>query len=380
MPVLTQNKRIAVLFGIEKARGDEVWTVAFKELELLLENLNVTVADVFSQKRNRPDPTTYIGSGKAEEIGLIAKEMGADLLVCVDDLGPGQRLDLHELTELEIWDWPLVIMKIFESRAYTAEAKLQVELAKARYELPQLRGFGAQMSRTGGGIGTRGPGETEFERHRRKLERRVKEIQKKLNEVRKRRQGQRKRRQKAGLPTVALVGYTNSGKTTLLSRLSGDRGIVGEDRLFATLDPSVRRVRLPQGRMVLFSDTVGFIRRLPPDLVAAFRATLEEVAGADLLLLLLDVGDGRLNETLETVEGTLEAIDASSVPVIIGLNKIDCAEPEQVSHQVDRLKNRGDLVVPLSARSGWGEEELLSLVEKLLFSVREGGKGTCSKA
>lgn len=380
MLVLPYERREAVVFGIERPSDDEGWSSAVGELKLLLENLDVDVIEASSQKRARPDPMTFIGSGKAEEIGVIAREMGATLLVCTDDLGPGQRAELQELTKLEVWDWPLVIMKIFEARAHTAEAKLQVELARARYELPQLRGFGSQMSRTGGGIGTRGPGETEFERHRRKLERRVKEIQRRLEQVRQRREGQRKRRRRAGLPTVALVGYTNSGKTTLLRRLSHDASLIGEDRLFATLDPSVRRVRLPRGQTVLFSDTVGFVRRLPPDLVAAFRATLEEVAGADLLLLLLDVDDGRLQETLETVESTLKAIDAATVPSIIVLNKVDKVEAALVEHQVTRLRNRGDRVVPLSAKEGWGQKELLHLVEELLFPKTEGESETCSEA
>ena len=236
------------------------------------------------------------------------------------------------------------------------------------------------MSRTGGGIGTRGPGETEFEKHRRELERRVKEIQRKLDEVRKRREGQRKRRRRAGLFTVALVGYTNSGKTTLLQRLSHDAGLVGQDRLFATLDPSVRRVRLPLGETVLVSDTVGFIRRLPPGLVAAFRATLEEVAGADLLLIVLDVSDERLNDTLETVESTLEAIEAASVPVVIALNKIDKAEASSVERHLVRLRGRGDRVVPLSAKEGWGQDELLQFLERALFPEKEGEGGTCSEA
>lgn len=374
------HRRQAAVFGLQKPGDDDSWHLAVEELRLLLDNLDIDVLNVFSQRRVRPDATTFIGSGKAEEIGLAALEMGATLLVCVDDLGPGQRVELQKLMKLEVWDWPLVIMKIFDSRAHTAEAKLQVELARARYELPQLRGFGAQMSRTGGGIGTRGPGETEFEKHRRKLERRVKEIQRKLDEVRKRRESQRKRRRRVGLFTVALVGYTNSGKTTLLQRLSHDAGLVGQDRLFATLDPSVRRVRLPLGETVLVSDTVGFIRRLPPGLVAAFRATLEEVAGADLLLVVLDVSDERLNDTLETVESTLEAIEAASVPVVIALNKVDKAEASSVERHLMRLRGRGDQVVPLSAKEGWGQDELLRLLERVLFPEREGEGGTCSEA
>ncbi len=340
------------------------------ELVLLLENLGIEVVGEVFQKREKADPGTYLGSGKILEMSSNLKGINVSLLVCNAPLTPGQMTDIGKLTGTEVWDWPLVIMRIFEARAHTAEAKLQVELARARYELPHLRGFGHQMSRTGGGIGTRGPGETEFERHRRKLERRVREITRKLKAIRKRRSDQRKRRQKAGFRTVALVGYTNSGKTTLLRSLSGDHDLIGENRLFATLDTFVRRVRLPRGETALFSDTVGFIRHLPPELVAAFRATLEEVTEADLLILVVDASSPAIRETLETVEQTLGEIGAARTPRIIALNKMDLTDPGIIDLHMTRLKNRGDLATPVCALDGQGIERLLEHVEALLGEMR----------
>lgn len=367
--ITEKNRRKALIFGIITPDTDFQETLC-DELVLLLENLNIQVVGEIFQKREKPDPGTYVGSGKLTEITQIMESTGANLLVCDSPLSPGQTADIATRSKTEIWDWPLVIMKIFQARAHTAEAKLQVELARARYELPHLRGFGFQMSRTGGGIGTRGPGETEFERHRRKLERRVREISKKLEIIRNRRSAQRKRRKRAGLSTVALVGYTNSGKTTLLQTLSGDLTLSGENRLFATLDTSVRRVSLPGGSFVLVSDTVGFIRNLPHDLVAAFRATLEEVTEADLLILVLDISTHDIGKSLDTVEETLVAIGAERIPRLIALNKVDRVEPSVVEYHLTRLKNRGDLATPVCALDGQGIPLLLKHVEDLLTEMK----------
>jgi len=268
-------------------------------------------------------------------------------------------LNLKKRTGLEIQDRPGVIVTIFQARAHTAEAKLQVELARCRYEVPLLKGLGQQMSRTGGGIGTRGPGETEFERHRRKLERRIRDIDKKLQVVRQRREYQRKRRSRSGFPTVALVGYTNSGKSTLLRTLSGDGSILGRDQLFSTLDTAVRRVTLPGGREILMADTVGFIRKLPPALVAAFRATLEEVASADLVLLVLEVASPDVTETLQTVQQMLFDIGAGTVPRILVLNKVDLVDSVFLERIQERLVGAGETVVSVSALRGDGLDVLL---------------------
>ena len=281
--------------GVVRAGSDDT-ELSLDELVMLLENLRIPTVARVVQNRVVPDPASFIGSGKAEEIKDFAAKTGATLLVVDDFLSPTQKSNLQKITSLQVWDRAFVIMKIFENRAHTAEAKLQVELAQYRYEIPSLKGLGHQMSRTGGGIGTRGPGETEFERHRRKLERRIKGITERLEEVRKRRRERRDKRRRDGVPLVALVGYTNSGKSTLLKALSKDETIISANQLFSTLDTVVRRVSYRDGGGFLLSDTVGFIRKLPPELVAAFRATLEEVSGAALLLLASAVNLSLLNQ------------------------------------------------------------------------------------
>lgn len=318
------------------------------------------------QKRAAPDPATLIGSGKAEELREFCRARNAGYLVFNEALSSVQKNNLEKITGVRIWDRPFVIMKIFERRAHTSEAKLQVELALTHYEIPHLKGLGLQMSRTGGGIGTRGPGETEFERHRRKLERRVREISKRLENVRKQRRLVRDRRKKMGISTVSLVGYTNSGKSTLLRVLSGDDSILAENRLFSTLDTAVRRIGLSGGGSVLFSDTVGFIRKLPPSLVAAFRATLEEISAAELLLLVLDVGATDAWETYEVIVDTLEDIECLDVPRVVVLNKEDLIPAGEAGALLLRFKAAGENAVLVSALEGKGLKELLDLVEREL--------------
>ncbi len=264
---------------------------------------------------------------------------------------------------MTVWDRAFVIMKIFESRAHTAEAKLQVELAQYRYEIPSLKGLGHQMSRTGGGIGTRGPGETEFERHRRKLERRMKSITSRLEEVKERRRDRRERRRKDGAFTAALVGYTNSGKSTLLRSLSKDSGILTANQLFSTLDTVVRKISFRDGGSFLLSDTVGFIRKLPPELVAAFRATLEEVSEADLLLLVIDSADKDPVGNMEIVLETLKELKADDLPRIVVLNKIDKTESEAEFIAME-LRARGEDAIKVCALTGEGFGELLERVKR----------------
>lgn len=300
----------------------------------------------------------------------MARSLNAGVLVFDDALTPGQVFNLKKRTGLDILDRPGVIVTIFQARAHTAEAKLQVELARCRYEIPHLKGLGQQMSRTGGGIGTRGPGETEFERHRRKLERRIRDIDKKLQVVRQRREYQRRRRSRAGFPTVALVGYTNSGKSTLLRTLSGDTSIFAADQLFSTLDTAVRRVFLPDKREILMADTVGFVRKLPPALVAAFRATLEEVSTADLVLLVQEAASPDVTETLAAVQQTLFDIGAGAVPRIVLLNKTDLVDPVFLGRMQERLSGMGETVIPVSALRGDGLDVLLHRISLCLGGKR----------
>jgi GTP-binding protein HflX len=341
-------------------------TLLLEELSLLLGSLGISVVGSAVQKRPAPDPATLVGRGKAEELGVFCRARGGGYLVFNEALSPVQKSNLEKMTGLKIWDRPFVIMKIFERRAYTAEAKLQVELALIRYEIPHLKGLGLQMSRAGAGIGTRGPGETEFERHRRKLKRREREISKKLENVRQQRRLVRDRRKKMGIPTVSLVGYTNSGKSTLLRALSGDESILVEDRLFSTLSTSVRRVGLPGGGAALFSDTVGFVRSLPPDLVAAFRATLEEIAEAALLLLVLDAGEEDAPATYDVIVRTLEDIGCLDIPRVVVLNKEDLVSERELNALSLYLRAAGEETVVLSALEARGLDALLDAVEREL--------------
>lgn len=346
--------------------GDDDTDASLDELVLLLKNLSVPVSARVRQRRDTPDPASFIGSGKAQEIKDFASKEGATLLVVDDFLTPTQKSNLQKLTSLEVWDRAFVIMKIFEKRAHTAEAKLQVELAQYRYEIPSLKGLGHQMSRTGGGIGTRGPGETEFERHRRKLERRIKYIVQKLDEIRKRRKERRDRRKRNVVPMVALVGYTNSGKSTMLKTLSKDETILSADRLFSTLDTVIRRVGFHDGGSFLLSDTVGFMRKLPLELIAAFRATLEEVSEADLLLLVLDSSDADPVGSYNIVLETLKELDADMLPRITVLNKIDMAGDSAAFTGLE-LRAKGEKTVNTCALTGEGLGTLLDEIKSQLM-------------
>ncbi|MEG1603032.1 MAG: GTPase HflX [Cloacibacillus sp.] len=357
----------AVIAAVDCGRQDDV-TESLDELVMLLENISVPTAARIVQRRQTPDPSSFFGAGKAEEIKEYAEPNEITHLVVDDFLSPTQKSNLQKMTGLAVWDRAFVIMKIFESRANTAEAKLQVELAQYRYEIPSLKGLGHQMSRTGGGIGTRGPGETEFERHRRKLDRRIKSIEARLADVRRRREERRSRRKRDGAQMAALVGYTNSGKSTLLKALSKDSAIVAKDQLFSTLDTVVRKIGYRDGSgSFLLSDTVGFIRKLPPELIAAFRATLEEAAGADLLLLVLDSADKEPGETLEIVLETLRELGAAELPRVVVLNKIDKSK-EAAEFTAAELRARGERVVLTCAIDGRGFDELLCEVKKILES------------
>ena len=374
-------RRKAVLVALELPGQEFSPAVLLEELSLLLGNLGIETGGTVVQRRPQPDPSFLVGKGKAEEIGDFCAAVGATLLVCNECLAPGQRSSLQQVTGVEVWDRPFVIMKIFEKRARTSEAKLQVEMALCRYEIPHLKGLGAQMSRLGGGIGTRGPGETEFERHRRKLERRVRDMGKKLEELRKKRVLQRARRQKMNIPVVSLVGYTNSGKSSLLRALSGDESLVAENRLFSTLDTFMRKIRLPSGKDILLSDTVGFIRDLPPGLVAAFRATLEEIVSSLFLVIVLDASATDLWEVRGVVEKTLDEIGAEAIPRLFALNKVDLLDGDVLGALVDRFQSAGDRAVPISALRNTGLPDLLRTMDEFLLNKErfqkqreEGGK------
>jgi GTP-binding protein HflX len=364
--MMNMHERKAVLAGLELPDQPFSSSVLLEELELLLGNLGIYSAGTVIQRRARPDPAFLLGKGKAEEIALFCKTVGATLLVCNESLSPGQKSNLQKISGVEVWDRPFVIMKIFELRANSSEAKMQVEMALCKYEIPHLKGLGAQMSRLGGGIGTRGPGETEFERHRRKLERRVRDIARKLAVLKRKRTLQRDRRKKMNLPVVSLVGYTNSGKSSLLRALSRDFSLVAENRLFSTLDTFMRKVSLPSGRDILLSDTVGFIRDLPPGLVAAFRTTLEEIVSSSFLVFVLDVAAPDFQEVREVVEKTVQEIGGGEIPRFFALNKCDLLGEEEQRTAELKFREKGEAAVSVSALCGTGMSDLLSTLDAFL--------------
>lgn len=309
------------------------------------------------QERPTPDPKTFIGSGKVQRLAAAAAEADIDIVIFDNELTPAQLRSLEEKLERKVVDRTQLILDIFAKRAKTREGKWQVELAQLKYLLPRLVGSSAALSRLGGGIGTRGPGETKLESDRRRIRVRIQAIQKEIDQVRQRRSQLRERRQKQSVPTVALVGYTNAGKTTLFNGLT-DASAVASDALFVTLDPLVRQVRLPDNRELLVSDTVGFIDRLPHALVAAFRATLEEVAEADLALHVIDASSPDREKQIAAVRRVLEEVGASQVPVVDVYNKIDVLSGEETR----RLQLADPAAVLISARSGEGVQELLQVV------------------
>ena len=340
------------------------------ELALLLENLDLKVVEKIVQRRESEDPSTYIGKGKAEELKNTAKGLDCQLIVFDAALTPVQFKNLKEKTGCSIWDRPWVIMEVFRRRARSSEAKLQVELARCRYEIPHLKGLGLQMSRTGAGIATRGPGETEFERHRRKVERRIRDIELKLRGIRERRENQRKRRSRSGIPLFSLVGYTNAGKSTLFHALSKDPRIRMEDQLFTTLDTTVRSFNLPLSGPALLTDTVGFLRNLPPGLIAAFRATLEEVLEADALIWVVDATTSESETMLSSVESALRELGAWEIPRIVALNKIDSLQPQQIGGLTQKFRQLEETVVPISAKTAQGLPDLVRELDRLVTGMR----------
>jgi len=361
--------------GVQLKRQRGGWGVrdSLAELSQLAWTAGLEVVGQTWQRLDRFNPATLVGVGKVEELVALCGDLKCDLLIFDDELSPRQLRNLERaLGEgVRVLDRTALILDIFAQHAHTREGQLQVELAQYEYRLPRLtrawthlaRQTGGGAARAGaGGVGLRGPGETQLEVDRREIGRRIAHLKRELEAVRRHRQLHRRQRRRAAMPVVAIVGYTNAGKSTLLNALSG-AGVPAEDKLFATLDPTTRRVTLPGGREVLFSDTVGFIQKLPTDLVAAFRATLEEIAEADVILHVVDVTHPNVRQQNETVMRTLADLGVVDRPVIAALNKIDLLPAP------DTLEERlGDLVdsVPISAREGLGLLGLLGRIEAVL--------------
>lgn len=367
----------AFLVGVELREEPALLPLedSLAELALLADTADLEIVGETSQKLDKPNPETYIGSGKVEELKILVEETLTDVVIFDTELSPRHQRELEEKfgTNVRILDRTALILDIFARHADTREGILQVELAYYEYRLPRLtrawthlaRQAGGGGGRTGatGGVGLRGPGETQLEVDRREIHRRITHLKEELEKVRAHRHRYREQRRRSNVPTVALVGYTNAGKSTLLNHLS-HAGVYVANQLFATLDPTTRRVELPAGHTALFTDTVGFIQKLPTMLVAAFRATLEEINEADLLLHVLDVTHPNALEQWRSVQETLVDIGAQDIPMVTALNKIDrLSSPEEISTAITNLTP----TIPISALTGKGLDDLLRLIEGQLF-------------
>ncbi len=337
------------------------------EFRDLVTSAGATVAAELLQRRPHPDPATLIGSGKVEEIAAVAASAGADLVLFDHDLTPTQLRNLGDALPCRVLDRTQLILDIFARHARTREGQLQVELAQLEYLLPRLTGRGKSMSQLGGGIGTRGPGETQLETDRRRIQRRIDQLKRDLEAVRRVRREQRKRREADPVPTVALVGYTNAGKSTLFNALTGAQ-VLSSARMFATLDPKLKPIELPSRRRALVSDTVGFIRNLPHTLVTSFRATLEEVEQAEVLVHVRDAASTYGEEQKAQVERVLGELESLSKPRIEVLNKIDLLPAGEREALLSRSSPKGESVVALSAIQGEGLDALLAAIDAALCS------------
>ena len=354
----------AVLVGLNAdcfTREQTATDQTLEELEALLETAGGFCTGKMLQNRHAPDAHSFIGEGKALEVKMLVEATASTMVVFDNELSPGNIRALEEIIGVTVLDRSALILDIFAQRAKTREGRLQVELAQYKYLLPRLSGMGKSLSRQGGGIGTRGPGETRLESDRRHIRERISRLQTELEQVRQVRGVQRQRRMKNSVPVVAIVGYTNAGKSTLLNRLT-DAGIPANNRLFDTLDTTSRQLRVSDNLEVVLSDTVGFIAKLPHHLVEAFRATLEELEYADLLLHVIDAADPERQEHIAVVEKLISQLAKPGTPVLQCYNKADLTSPEEIPV--------GEDVVAISAKQGYGMDKLLQAVEKALDNGR----------
>ncbi|MDN0197551.1 GTPase HflX [Streptomyces sp. S.PNR 29] len=335
------------------------------ELAALAETAGALVLDGVIQRRDKPDAATYIGSGKAEELRDIVLETGADTVICDGELSPGQLIHLEDVVKVKVIDRTALILDIFAQHAKSREGKAQVALAQMQYMLPRLRGWGQSLSRQmgggRGGLATRGPGETKIETDRRRIREKMAKMRRQIADMKAGRDIQRQERKRHKVPSVAIAGYTNAGKSSLLNRLTG-AGVLVENALFATLDPTVRRAETPSGRLYTLADTVGFVRHLPHHLVEAFRSTMEEVGDSDLILHVVDGSHPAPEEQLAAVREVIRDVGATDVPEIVVINKADLADP-LVLQRLLRVEKRS---IAVSARTGQGIEELLALIDNEL--------------
>ncbi|GAC1543000.1 MAG: GTPase HflX [Herpetosiphon sp.] len=371
----TKTRERALLVGAEIYQDHSLWTAkdSLEELARLAETAGLDVIDTVAQKLSRPFPKHYIGPGKVQEVRDLKSSLNYDVVVFDDELTGSQTRNLEEDLQTRVIDRTQLILDIFAQHAATREGRLQVELAQHQYLLPRLRGQWGHLSRQtaasvgGGAIGVRGPGETQLETDRRLVGRRIAFLKAQLEEVRNHRERYRERRRQSGIPVVSLVGYTNAGKSTLLNALSG-AAVKAENQLFATLDPTTRQVTLPGGKTILLTDTVGFIQRLPTQLVAAFRATLEEIAEANLLLHVVDMTHANAEEQSDTVLETLADLNLDDTSILTVLNKVDLLPgvTYEENKQLPLTMNLPDDHIPVSAEQGWGLTRLKERIEATL--------------
>lgn len=366
---IEEIKEKVILVGVSFHEGDDTED-SMTELAELVETAGAEVVGMTVQGRANIHPGTYVGSGKLQEIRQMICELQADGIVCDDELSPAQLRNMEKELHCKVMDRTLVILDIFAARASTSEGKIQVELAQLRYRLSRLTGLGTSLSRLGGGIGTRGPGEKKLEMDRRLIKSRISQLKRELEEVRQHREVNRGQRSRNHTKVAAIVGYTNAGKSTLLNRLTG-AGVLEEDKLFATLDPTTRNLRLDSGQEILLTDTVGFIRKLPHHLIEAFRSTLEEAKYADLIIHVVDASNPQREKQMQIVYETLQNLGVTGKKVITLFNKQDKLQQEEIVKDF-----KADYTLKISAATGDGLEQVKEVLEEVLREDKQFLEGT----
>lgn len=359
-----QETERVILVGVSQQDGDDAED-SVAELVELVETAGAVVVGTLIQKRENIHPGTYVGTGKVFELEELIEETGATGIVCDDELSPAQLKNLEEALKTKVMDRTLIILDIFAARASTSEGKIQVELAQLKYRLSRLSGLGRSLSRLGGGIGTRGPGEKKLEMDRRLINSRVAQLNRELKEVQRHREVNRQQRKRSGIPVVAVVGYTNAGKSTLLNHLTNAE-VLEEDKLFATLDPTTRILELTNHQKVLMTDTVGFIRKLPHHLIDAFRSTLEEAKYADIILHVVDASNPQMDKQMYIVYDTLRNLEVEGKKIITAFNKTDRIGQPEPLHDF-----RAERTVHISAKYGDGLEDLKNILEEILREEKD---------
>ena len=363
MNTIEELKERVILIGVSTSDGDDT-EESLKELKELADTAGAETVGTVIQNREAVHPGTYIGKGKIEEVRAMAFGLNATGVICDDELSPAQLNNLEQELDLKVMDRTLIILDIFAAHARTSEGKIQVELAQLKYRQARLVGLRNSLSRLGGGIGTRGPGEKKLEMDRRLIHERIGQLKSELEEVKRHRDVIRKQREKTHTPVAAIVGYTNAGKSTLLNRLT-DAGILAEDKLFATLDPTTRNLELESGQQIMLTDTVGFIRKLPHHLIEAFKSTLEEARYSDIILHVVDCSNPNMDMQMHVVYETLRELKVEDKIIVTVFNKIDQKEDGEFPRDL-----QSDYQVQISAKTGAGEQELLDTLEQILRSQK----------